>query len=220
MYNQQYHEPEMTGRLDQALATNGLLRLKNISFSFPANADQAYLAYAQSWNLLSYMYSTFGQPEMQRLIKDMNNPQNDFDQDLTQALGLDENHLENQWRLYLHQSAVLTPDQATPTAQVKQKPRVQVSSSSDDRSRILIALGGGLVVISLAGFIILFAGLSRRRKQAVPVIGPPNGQPVYYHDPANYMRASMYAQPGAQGPPDVPTQEYSSPPPRRQYPQE
>ena len=83
--------------------------------SFPANADQAYLAYAQSYNLLNYMYKTFGQSKMAQLIKFMNNPQQTFDQDLTQALGEDEIHLENQWRLSNGQSAVLTTSDITPT---------------------------------------------------------------------------------------------------------
>ena len=67
VYNQQYHEPEMAARLDEALASHTLLRLSNISFSFPADANAAYLAYAQSWNMIGYMYNTFGQPKMARL---------------------------------------------------------------------------------------------------------------------------------------------------------
>ena len=82
--------------------------MSDISTSFPANADQAYLAYAQSYNLLDYMYKTFGISKMTQLIKFMNNPQQTFDQDLTQAIGEDEIHLENQWRLSNGQSDVLT----------------------------------------------------------------------------------------------------------------
>ena len=226
VYNQLYHEPDMTIQLNKALAAHSLLLLKNISYGFPADADQAYLAYAQSWNLLSYMYSTFGLAKMQQLIKDMNNPQYTFDEDLTLALGLDEIHLENQWRLYLHQPGLLTPGQVTPTPQVAQKPKAQIGGSGDDRSWILIALGGVLVFVSLAGFIVLFASLTRRRKEAALETGPLNGQPVSYQDPAIYMRASMYARPVVPAqeysglPGSEPKQEYYAPPPGRQYPQE
>ena len=134
VYNQGYHEPDMQNRLNQALATSSLLRLSDISDGFPANADKAYLAYAQSWNLIAYMFNTFGRTKMDQLIKDMDNSQNDFGQDLTLALGLDEVHLENQWRLYLKQPGILTPDQITPTPQVTQKHTVQLDVTSDDRS--------------------------------------------------------------------------------------
>jgi hypothetical protein len=231
VYNQGYHEPDMQNRLQQALNTHSLLRLGDISDGFPADADQAYLAYAQSWNLITYMFNTFGQTKMDQLIKDMDNPQNDFGQDLTQVLGLDEVHLENQWRLYLKQPGILTPDQITPTPQVKQKPSVQIKVSSDDRSWILMAFGGVLVVGSLVGLIVLFAVVNRRRKQPVLVTGTYNVQPAPYQDPAIYMRTSMYAGSTSPAPPVAPMQEYidfqpsgqaypAPPPPQRQYPQE
>lgn len=228
VYNQGYHEPDMQNRLIQALATNSLLRLSDISDSFPANADKAYLAYAQSWNLVAYMFNTFGLTKMDRLIKDMDNPQNDFGQDLTLALGLDEVHLENQWRLYLKQPGILIPDQLTPTPQAAQKHTVQLNVTSDDRSWILVAFGGLLVVGSLVGLIVLFAVVNRRRKQPAPVTSAYNGQP--YQDPSIYMRTSMYAGPISPALPDAPMQEYidfqppgqayPASPSRRQYPQE
>jgi Peptidase MA superfamily len=230
VYNQVYHEPDMKNRLQQALDTRSLLRLFDISDSFPADADKAYLAYAQSWNLVGYMFMTFGQTKMDRLIKDMDNPQNNFVQDLTLALGLDEVHLENQWRLYLKQPGILTPDQITPTPLVTQKPSVQINVSSNDRSWILVAFGGVLVVVSLVGLIVLFAVVNRRRKQPALVTGPYNVQPAPYQDPAIYMQTSMYAGSTSPAPPVAPMQEYidfqppgqayPAPPPRRQYPQE
>ncbi|HEU0003636.1 MAG TPA: peptidase MA family metallohydrolase [Ktedonobacteraceae bacterium] len=232
VYNQGYHEPDMKNRLNQALATHSLLRLSDISFSFPADADKAYLAYAQSWNLIGYMFSTFGQAKMDRLIKDMDNPQDDFGQDLTLALGLDEVHLENQWRLYLKQPGILTPDQLTPTPQPTAKPKAQVNAASNDNSWILIAFGGLLVIVSLGGLIALFVVTNRRRKQPTIDTGPLNVQPALYSDPALYMRASMYAQPPTPAAPGAPAQmqeymnfqspeqAYPASPPMRQYPQE
>src|SRR6266700_6791470 len=117
VYNQVYREPELQVRFNKALASQSLLRLNLISDNFPASADQAYLAYAQSWQLLAYMYTTFGHPKLAQLIKLMNNSQTDFDQDLRQALGVDQVHLENQWRLSLGQPAIPAPNEITPTPQ-------------------------------------------------------------------------------------------------------
>ena len=233
VYNQSYHEPDMQNRLNQALATHSLLRLLDISDSFPSDADQAYLAYAQSWNLISYMFKTFGQAKMDALIKDMDNSQYDFGQDLTLALGVDELHLENQWRLSLNQPGILPPDQATPTPQAKPQTSTPITVSSDDRSLVLIALGGVLVVVALGGLLVLFVVANRRRRQSALASVASNGQPASYQDPAIYMRASMYAGSGSATPtpPVTPAaQEYieleppgqgqSYPAPRRQYPQE
>src|SRR5579859_194576 len=232
VYNQGYHEPEMRNRLNQALVTHTLLRLTTISDGFPSDADQAYLAYAQSWNLIGYMFKTFGQTKMDALIKDMDNPQNDFGQDLTLALGLDELHLENQWLLSLNQPGILPADQLTPTPQVTVKPSPQVNPSGDDRSWVLIAFGGVLVLVSLGGLLVLFAMSNRRRRPPALMTPASNGQPASYQDPAIYMRASMYSGSGPVSPPppstsageyielQPPGQGQSYPAPRRQYPQE
>jgi hypothetical protein len=168
VYNQLYHEPEMMARFQQALATHSLLRLGSISFGFPANADQAFLAYAQSWNLVQYMYETFGQPKMAQFIKNIGNPSYDFGQAMQAALGVDIPHLENQWRLHLNQSGTLTPDQMTPTPQVTPRPTSTthpVTTNGNDYSWPLIVLGSVLVIGSLVGLLAIFV-VGRRTRRA------------------------------------------------------
>jgi hypothetical protein len=164
VYNQQYHEPEMAASLDEALASHTLLRLSNISFSFPADANQAYLAYAQSWNLISYMYNTFGQPKMTRLIQLMNNPNGDFSDDLTKAIGEDTLHLENQWRVSLHQSAVLAPGvPPTATTQPLTIPPEQLPDTANTTEPLFVSIGILFIVIPLFG--IAFVVINERRKR-------------------------------------------------------
>ena len=222
VYNQAFHEPDMKNRFDQALATHSLLRLSEISDGFPSDANQAYLAYAQSWNLLTYMYNTFHQGRMAQLIRQMNDPELDFDTDLVKALGIDEIHLENQWRLSLQQPGVPLPTSITPTPQVVFH-RSQTANSSDDRSWVLIALGGVLVLVSLVGFVLLFASITRRKQpvaQKTPV-GQQHGQngQSSQENPSIYVQPWMSAQPTGE-PAPFQGQEYSSLPPRRQVPQE
>lgn len=207
VFNQVYHEPDMTRRFRIALNTHSLLRLADISAGFPADADKAYLAYAESWNLVQYMYNTFGQPKIALLIKRLDDPQNDFEQDLVQALGVDELHLENQWRLYLQQPGVLPPPgQLTPTPQVTpQKSQAQPSTgssttaSSNDRTWVLVVLGILLIGGSLAGLLLFFVSFTRRSQAAIPphsASGQQSSQAIPYARPdlAAYMRTSMYAQ--------------------------
>src|SRR5260221_7270463 len=154
VYNQAYHEPDMSLRFNKALQTHTLLRLNDISSDFPADADQAYLACAESWNLVDYMYSTFGQPRMAQLIKDLGNTLTDVDTDFQQALGVEELHLENQWRLHLHQPWVIPPDQLTPVPQAV-TPVKQIATPVDTSSWLLLGLGLLLVVGAMSSLAVL-----------------------------------------------------------------
>lgn len=148
VYNQLYHEQAMTDRFNQALSTHSLLRLSNLQTSFPADADAANLAYAQSWNLVSYMFKTFGAAKMQQFIKDLDNPNVTFDQAMIQAFGMDSIHLENQWRLSLNQSAVLSPGQPKKPAQPQQPKQPQVQATTDIGPSVAILFGSWLLMIS------------------------------------------------------------------------
>jgi len=216
--------------LNKALASQSLLRLSTISSGFPANADQAYLAYAQSWKLVEYMYNTFHQPRMAQLIKLMGDAQTDFDGDLQRALGVDEDHLENQWRIYLGQPATLTANEITPTPQ----PTIQVKQAQNVSTNfttfwLLIGLGVLLVLISLICLIVLVIYSAKRNKAPkvmATVPTPANWQQgnqaiTYpYPDPSTYMHTSMYAQPPSQPESPYQGQEYPGNTPGKQAPQE
>jgi hypothetical protein len=207
VYNQDFREPELNARWDKGLATHSLIRLNDISTSFPANGDLAYLAYAQSYNLVKYMYDTYGVSKMAHLIKLIDNPQQTFDQDLTQALGIDQIHLENQWRITNGQSAVLTTSNVTPTPaqpplmHVKQ---AQTASTNFTTFWLLIGLGIILIIASLISIVVLITYSTRYNKALKKQANDPicthaqNGNLAYpyrYTDASTYMRTSMYTQP-------------------------
>jgi hypothetical protein len=242
VYNQIYHEPEMMQTFDQALALHGLILLSQLESGFPSDANKAYLAYAQSWQLLDYMYNTFGQPTMARLIRQMNSPFTDFDQDLQKVLGEDQLHLENQWHIYLHQSPLIPPEQLTPTHKAKIQAKNPASRSNGggttDHFWLLIGLGALLILVSLSGLLLLFMNVRRQRNRKVAVeaaaqliagntmnVKQDNTDALNgYPDPSTYMRTSMYVslvrQFEPQPPAFTPGQEYSNPIPRNQAPQE
>jgi hypothetical protein len=163
VYNQTYHEPDMTLQFKQALAKHDLLRLSDIQYNFPADSDAAYLAYAQSWNLINYMYTTFGQAKMTNLISLMGGRQGEFNDDLKQALGEDQIHLENQWRLQLKQSSVLTPSDVTqPSSSPIQTPQ---PLRPDYLTPLLTVAGLLLIVLPIVGVSGLLAYQRRKRQR-------------------------------------------------------
>jgi hypothetical protein len=196
VYNQIYHEPMMTLRLKQGLKAHNLLRLNDISFEFPADSDKAYLAYAQSWNLVSYMYSTFGHKKMATLVQAMNNPNASFNQDLAQVVGIDLAHLENQWRLSLNQPPTLTSDQT----KTDSLPRQQSQSllQSDPNTPLLFGLGILLILLPSLGIIVLIiyqrrmktkATLARQAQRIIfTTVSPyyPPAQTPPYNGPSHY----------------------------------
>jgi hypothetical protein len=218
VYNQKFHEMEMAIRFKTALNDHNLLPLNTIDQNFPADADKAYLAYAQSWQLVGYMYQTFGLQKMAALIHDMDNRNQGFDADMLQALGLNVAHLENQWHLSLNQPPTLSKDQMALPIPAPPPPPNPYNSTTV----ALLLLGVALVAVALLGLggIVTYQRRARRmlildqQIQSAPrriFLGqsePPNwSHQMAYRPPSNYTSPSMYASPGQ---PPVPGQHIQS----------
>lgn len=169
VYNQAYHEPEMKQRFDDALNTHSLLHFDTLANGFPADSDKAYLAYAQSWQFISYMYNTFGIAKMAHLIRLLNSGSESFESQMTSAFGEDSTHIENQWLISLHQPALLIPTQATP--QPIHKTTVPVVSTTDTSAPWLISAGVLLILLSLGGVSGLFLYQRRHTRLASQMTG-------------------------------------------------
>lgn len=162
VYNQLYHEPEMNQVFQTALQTHTILPLSTLTDGFPADASKATLAYAESWNLLQYMYDTFGQERMKLLVKDLKDPNHTFNQDLGKALGFGEIAVENQWLLSLHQPLVPFTATATPTP----VPAQQISPSVGNSNSWLLCLGFLLVLVGIGGIVIIGSKVRQARQRA------------------------------------------------------
>lgn len=207
VYNQFYHEPDLSQTFSVAVSTNALLRLSDISDGFPSDSNKAYLAYAQSWQLISYMYQYFNQQNMSHLLQSLANTNSNFDGDLSQALGIDESHLENQWHISLNLPPTLAPVQATPTptptSPTPSLPGHQTQNLSGASTPILIVLGSLLLVLALATIAILL--ISQRRKRPAPV-APATAHSASLPFPPNQAQQSLNltafaARNGASSPP-------------------
>jgi Peptidase MA superfamily len=164
VYNQFYHEPEMAYLFLRAAQKHRLLRIDDLDSSLLSpNGNTALMAYAESWNIVAYLYKTFGLGVMTALILKMHDPQTNFAGDLTQALGEDQLHMENAWRLQLNQLPVLTPAQLAPIHPVDAHITLPVAAPSDNTAPLLTTLGAALVVLPIAGVAAFL--LYRRRRQ-------------------------------------------------------
>lgn len=178
VYNQIYHEPEMLQRFDDALKTHSLLHLDTLADGFPADSDKAYLAYAESWQFISYMYNTFGITKMAHLIHLMNTPSGAFEYQMTSAFGEDSSQIENQWLISLKQPPILPPTQPTP--QPSQKAPVPIVIANDATAPWLIGAGVLLILLSLSGVTGLFVYQRRRTQLATSSITASTTQSVQH----------------------------------------
>ena len=188
VYNQVYHEPEMQQRFDDALQTHSLMRFDTLYEGFPSDSDKAYLAYAQSWQFMSYLYNTFGTAKMSRLIHALNTPDGTFDYEMTNALGESPAQIENQWHISLHQPAILTPTQPTP--QLSHKTLIPVVTTTDASTPWLIGAGVLLILLALSGATGLFIYQRRNTRLAFLSIQVQPSQPVQ-HMPTQLARTSQ-----------------------------
>ena len=184
VYNQTYHEPEMQQRFNDALKTHSLLRLDTLADGFPANSDKAYLAYAESWQFMSYMYNTFGITKMAHLIHLMNTSSGAFEYEMTSAFGKDSTQIENQWLISLNQPPILPPTQSTqPTAQPSHKVVVPLVTTTDATAPWLIGAGVLLILLSLSGVSGLFVYQRRRTRFGAQSLALSTTQTIQ-HQPA------------------------------------
>jgi len=61
-------DPTLNGYLDQALAYDSLISVQSLSSPFSAYSDTAALSYAQSYSIVEYLVTTYGQDKMFELL--------------------------------------------------------------------------------------------------------------------------------------------------------
>jgi hypothetical protein len=92
-----YPNPDYARALDIASENNSLLAFEDLCASFPTDAGNAYLAYAQSQSFANYIRETYGTSGLGRLT---NSYGEGFPCELgaTNALGTPLSQLEMRWR--------------------------------------------------------------------------------------------------------------------------
>ena len=90
--------------LEDAIAENGLISLRSLNSSFPADHSGAHLSYAQSWSLVNYLITEYGWSRVQRLL-DVFAEGETYEQAIERVYGMDLHDLETAWRRSLAMSS-------------------------------------------------------------------------------------------------------------------
>ena len=112
MYAEGELTPEFTSYLNKAIAENSLISVRSLSSPFSAYAEEALLAYAQSYSLVEFLISKYGQGKMFGLLNTFGQGSS-YDTALEKVCGFDSEGLDTLWRDYITTSLLPAKEKET-----------------------------------------------------------------------------------------------------------
>lgn len=106
MYAEGETEPEFQKWLQKAITEQKLISIRTLSSAFSANAEEAYISYAESDSIVRFLIQNYGKDKIFELL-DLLKRGNTYDEALIQAYGFDMEELDTQWRAYITSKAQL-----------------------------------------------------------------------------------------------------------------
>jgi hypothetical protein len=94
---------EYTAYLNKAIAEGSLISVRSLSSPFSAYAGQSYLSYAQSYSLIDFLISKYGQNKMLELLLIFRQGSS-YDGALEKVYGFDMDGLDTLWQDYVTMS--------------------------------------------------------------------------------------------------------------------
>jgi hypothetical protein len=168
-------EPDETTRRDieMGVELDTFMPVRSLNGAFPARGSDATSAYSQSYSLVDYLLSTYGQEKMQALLLALAGA-SDYDEALEQVYGFNVDGLEVAWR-----AAIGAPERTippTPTAIVAGAiPTINPAGAAQSQPTPVVTAApageqnsgdsSGLCALGLAPLLVFagFAGFRRRQ---------------------------------------------------------
>jgi len=97
MYAEGALEPVLVALLDKAAAEDSLISVRSLSSPFSAYAEESVLAYAQSYSLVEFLITNYGQSKMLELLSTFRQGSG-YDEALQKVYGFDMDGLDSLWR--------------------------------------------------------------------------------------------------------------------------
>ncbi len=100
MYTEGVLTQEYTACLDRAIAENSLISVRSLSSPFSAYTMESLLSYAQSYSLVEFLITNYGQDKMLELLLTFKQGSS-YDAALEEVYGFDMDELDALWRDYV-----------------------------------------------------------------------------------------------------------------------
>lgn len=113
MYNEGQLEPSFTSIFRRAVLDNTLISLRSLASPFSAYTDESALSYAESYSVVEFLITSYGQSKMMELLNTFKMG-TDYDDAFKAVYGFDMDGIEMLWRQSLtgQQRAGLLPQRA------------------------------------------------------------------------------------------------------------
>jgi hypothetical protein len=100
MYAEGALQPQFSSYLNEAIDKNSLISVRSLSSPFSAYGGEAYLSYAESYSLVEFLITNYGQGKMLDLLHTFRQGSS-YDTALKEAYGFDADGLDKLWRSYV-----------------------------------------------------------------------------------------------------------------------
>ena len=100
MYGEGTPEPIYATVLAKAIAEDSLISVRSLSSPFSAHAEEAVLGYIQSYSLVEFLISNYGQSQMLELLNTFGEGSS-YDGAVNRVYGFDMDGLDSLWRQYI-----------------------------------------------------------------------------------------------------------------------
>jgi hypothetical protein len=104
-------DPSLQRILEEAIAEDELFSIRSLSDGFTEHANRAYLSYAESYSIVSFLIETYGREAIHDLLEAFQSGYR-YDSALSQIYGFDADGLEAEWRAEVGASALTTSVEA------------------------------------------------------------------------------------------------------------
>ncbi|MDP6127878.1 MAG: peptidase MA family metallohydrolase [Dehalococcoidales bacterium] len=99
-YNEGALEQQLARYLERAVTNDGLISVRSLSSPFSAHAEESYLSYGQSYSLVEFLVTTYGQNKMLELLTTFKQGSS-YDGALEKVYGFDMDKLYTLWRDFI-----------------------------------------------------------------------------------------------------------------------
>lgn len=161
VYNQETPDRDLPDILDDAVEDGELIPVRALGSSFPVDPEQAYLSYAESHSIVTYIIEELGEDEMAELIAIFRDEVS-YDTAVEDALGLTVEELDEDWKTWLGYEGDRPVTGNSPDA----PPRSQIDDDSDDTDlsrNELIGFTACLSIFSLSGLALFVVAIRKVR---------------------------------------------------------
>lgn len=132
MYTEGVLGPEYVSYLNKAIANNSLISVRSLASPFSANSAQSYLSYAESFTVVDFLISKYGQEKMLELLLTFKGGSS-YDDALKKVYGFDMDELNSLWQSYLTKTV--------PSPRAERVPQLASSLATNATLILVLILG-------------------------------------------------------------------------------